>query len=120
MIARYKHVPVALVLAVAAGTFVQAATAQAPQARAAHAPSAAVLPFEQLERLAAREMAQVTELEVRDLVLKAKGYDARGMKVELLMDRRDGQVLSRRVKYPKHMQGQGGWPAPGVSGVQPR
>ncbi|TWT17461.1 hypothetical protein FQY83_16965 [Luteimonas marina] len=63
-----------------------------------------VLSFEQLERIAAREVPHITELEIKDLTLKVKGYDAQGMKLDVLLDRRDGYVLSRRVKYPKHMQ----------------
>lgn len=64
-----------------------------------------VLSFEQLERIAAREVAYISEIEVRDLLLKVKGHDAQGMKIELLMDRRDGQVMERKLKYPKHLRG---------------
>ncbi|PZQ33382.1 MAG: hypothetical protein DI562_01780 [Stenotrophomonas acidaminiphila] len=107
MTARSKHWTLALALAALAGLSVHVAVAQAPVPHPyvdAARPTAAVLPFEQLERIAAREIPHVTELEVRDLLLKAKGYDAQGMKVEVLLDRRDGYVLSRRVKVPKHMQ----------------
>ena len=109
MATRLKYASIALALALIAGYFSQSATAQSQGYRAdprvtAPRPAAPVLPFERLERLASSEIAHVTELEVRDLILKAKGYDAEGMKVEVLMDRRDGSVLSRRVKYPKHMQ----------------
>jgi hypothetical protein len=102
-----KHLILGLALAALAGLSVPVAVAQSPMPRShidTARPTAAVLPFEQLERIAAREIAHVTELEVRDLLLKAKGYDAQGMKVEVLLDRRDGYVLSRRVKMPKHMQ----------------
>ena len=105
MATRLKYASMALALALIAGYFPQSATAQSQGYRAdTSRPAAPVLPFERLERLASSEIAHVTELEVRDLILKAKGYDAEGMKVEVLMDRRDGSVLSRRVKYPKHMQ----------------
>lgn len=107
MTARAKYQTFALLLATLAGLSVHDAMAQTQAQRSypdTARPAAAVLPFEQLERIAAREIAQVTELEVRDLLLKAKGYDAQGMKVEVLLDRRDGYVLSRRVKVPKHLQ----------------
>lgn len=107
MIARSKHLIPALVLVALTGLFVHVALAQSSALRPhveTAPPATAVLPFEQLERIAAREMTHVTELEVRDLLLKAKGYDAQGMKVEILVDRRDGHVLSRRVKVPKHLQ----------------
>lgn len=119
MTTRFKYVSAALVLAALTGLFIQVATAQSSRYEAAHhegvsRPSAPVLPFEQLERIASREMAHVTELEVRDLLLKAKGYDSQGMKVEVLLDRRDGHVLSRQVKYPKHMQRYAPYTVPGV------
>lgn len=107
MTARTKHLTLALALAALAGLSGHVAFAQSAAPRPyveTTRPTAAVLPFEQLERIATREIAHVTELEVRDLLLKAKGYDAQGMKVEVLLDRRDGYVLSRRVKVPKHMQ----------------
>lgn len=107
----------AVALAALTGLFIHIAIAQTPAPRHYNEtarPTAAVLSFEQLERIAAREMAQVTELEVRDLLLKAKGYDAQGMKVELLLDRRDGYVLSRRVKVPKHLQRYAPYAAPAM------
>lgn len=117
MTARAKYLTFAVALAALVGLSAHVAFAQSPAPRPyvdSPRPTAAVLPFEQLERIAAREMAHVTELEVRDLLLKAKGYDAQGMKVEVLLDRRDGYVLSRRVKMPKHMQRHAPYPDPAV------
>ncbi|KAF1685671.1 hypothetical protein B1992_10730 [Pseudoxanthomonas broegbernensis] len=119
MTAWFKYVSIALLSAAASGLFVHGAAAQTGQPGPAYhegvvQPTAAVLPFEQLERIAAGEMAHVTELEVRDLLLKAKGFDAQGMKVEVLLDRRDGYVLSRRIKAPKHMQRYAPHPAPNL------
>jgi hypothetical protein len=118
MTARLKMLVLALALSGVSGLAIHTAVAQAPAPRAyvdtGPRPTAAVLPFEQLERLAAREIPHVTELEVRDLILKAKGHDAQGMKVEVLLDRRDGYVLSRKVKMPKHMQRYAPYPDPGA------
>jgi hypothetical protein len=117
MTARAKHLTFALALSALVGLSAHVAFAQSPAPRPyidTPRPTAAVLPFEQLERIAAREITHVTELEVRDLLLKAKGYDAQGMKVELLMDRRDGYVLSRKVKVPKHLQRYAPYPDPAV------
>lgn len=101
---RTLSVAAALVLAAGAGHVAAQGVGQRMDADASRFANVRVLSFEQLERIAAREMAQVVELEVKDLTLKAKGYDAQGMKVDVLLDRRDGYVLSRRVKYPKHMR----------------
>lgn len=105
---RIRNAAAVLGLAMAAGTVFQVASAQAPQAMGSAAtaarPTAKVLPFEQLERMAAREVPYITEIEIKDLLMEVEGRDAQGLKIELLMDRRDGQVLSRKVKYPKHAQ----------------
>lgn len=106
---RFKSLSIAAVLVYAGSFGAERAAAQGLD----HHPGAAtanqfanvrVLSFEQLERIAAREVPHITELEIKDLTLKVKGYDAQGMKLDVLLDRRDGYVLSRQVKYPKHMQ----------------
>lgn|GEM_PF-1079382 len=109
MNARFKCLSIAAVLVFAGSVGAERAAAQEsgyrPDAGTANSfANVRVLSFEQLERIAAREVPHITELEIKDLTLKAKGYDAQGMKVDVLLDRRDGYVLSRRVKYPKHMQ----------------
>lgn len=73
------------------------------------AAGADLLPFETLERRVTDLGLRVSKLEVRDLLLKAEGFDEFGRKVKLTLDRRTGEVLSRELKLPKHMRyGAGG------------
>jgi len=70
------------------------------------------LDFRELERLATREVPHIRKMEIRDALLKVDGYDAQGLKVKVYMDRRNGSVLSREIKYDKHGPfGRQGWPA---------
>jgi len=39
---------------------------------------------------------KVKEIEVRDLLAEVEGYDAQGREVELVLDRRSGEVLSHK------------------------
>lgn len=56
----------------------------------------ATISLADLERVAQNQGIQVKEMKVRDLLLKVEGYDAQGRKVELYLDRRNGEVLSRQ------------------------
>lgn len=40
----------------------------------------------------------IKEIEVEGLLAEVEGHDAQGRKVELTLDRRSGEVLSRKVK----------------------
>ncbi|MBE2293285.1 MAG: PepSY domain-containing protein [Xanthomonadaceae bacterium] len=101
---RFNQVAMALLVAVAGSAAMDTAMAQAAPARTEAAPR--TLSLDQIERIASKEIGgQVVELEVEGLTVEAEGYDAQGRKVEVLLDRRDGSVLSRKVKVPKHMRG---------------
>jgi len=39
---------------------------------------------------------KVKEIEVRDLLAEVEGYDAQGREVELVLDRRSGELLSHK------------------------
>ncbi|HKS58375.1 MAG TPA: PepSY domain-containing protein [Steroidobacteraceae bacterium] len=39
----------------------------------------------------------IREIELRDHVAEIEGRDAQGRKIELLVDRRSGEILSRKV-----------------------
>jgi hypothetical protein len=39
----------------------------------------------------------IREIELRDNVAEIEGHDAQGRKIELLVDRRSGEILSRKV-----------------------
>lgn len=56
----------------------------------------ATISLADLERVVQNQGIQVKEMKVRDLLLKVEGYDAQGRKVELMLDRRNGEVLSRQ------------------------
>lgn len=53
--------------------------------------------IENLEEIAQQQGIRVREMKVRDLLLKVEGVDAQGRKVELILDRRTGEVMSRRL-----------------------
>ena len=53
-----------------------------------------------LADLESRMLAQgisIREIELRDLVAEVEGRDASGRKIELLVDRRSGEILSRKI-----------------------
>jgi hypothetical protein len=67
---------------------------------AAPAPAAAtgqpLLSLTEIEQLLKDQGVRVSELEVKDRVVEAEGHDADNREVELLIDRRSGEILSRR------------------------
>ncbi len=115
-----------LALAVAcAGASMPTLAFQSPQPGPRPVPMENARDFRELERLALVEVPYIKKMEIRDALLKVDGYDAQGLKVKVYMDRRNGNVLSREVKYDKHGPfGRHGWaqypqsayPAPPVGG----
>jgi hypothetical protein len=71
-----------------------------PTAPVTPAPVAAnaqpTLSLTEIEQLLKDQGVRVTELEVKDRVVEAEGYDAENREVELLVDRRTGEILSRK------------------------
>ena len=56
--------------------------------------------FSSLGDIESRLTAQgikIREIELRDLVVEVEGRDAQGRKVELLVDRRNGEILSQKL-----------------------
>jgi hypothetical protein len=112
MFIRHRPVKSALVAAtvalVGAGTIAFAQqppaveAADAPPAVSAPAPDAvpstgkAPLGLSQIESLLQKQGIRVQEMEVRDHVVEAEGRDASNREVELIVDRRTGEILSRR------------------------
>jgi Peptidase propeptide and YPEB domain len=94
-----------LALAAAAGTAAAglgvAALAQTtpanPPAPSSTPASANVLSLGELESRLSAQGITIREIEVRDLLVEVEGYDAEGRKVELLVDRRSGETLSRKL-----------------------
>lgn len=51
-----------------------------------------------LERVVENQGVHVKSAKVRDLLLRVEGVDAQGRKVELMVDRRTGEILSRQLQ----------------------
>ena len=88
------------------GTFAGPAVAQQPAVEVAAAPAAAPAPaasramlsLTEIEKLVNAQGVRVTELEVKDNVVEVEGRDKTNREVELLVDRRSGEILTRKVE----------------------
>ena len=65
--------------------------AQAP------ATSSNVLSIADIETRMTAQGISIREIELRDLVAEVEGRDANGRKIELLVDRRSGEILSKKL-----------------------
>jgi hypothetical protein len=75
------------------------ATAPAPVSTTPTTPAASakrMLGLNEIEAILQKAGIKVHELEVRDAVVEAEGHDANQREVELVVDRRSGEILSRR------------------------
>jgi len=52
----------------------------------------------ELEQRGVSEGITVTEIEIKQRLAEVEGYDAQQRKVELVIDRQTGEILSRQVK----------------------
>src|SRR5688572_16296126 len=68
----------------------------AQTAPAASATAADVLGLGEIESRLTAQGITIREIEVRERVLEVEGRDAQGRKVELLLDRRSGEILSSK------------------------
>lgn len=83
------HAAIASILIAGAGVAVaQAANPTTP---------ANVLSIADIESRMVAQGITIKEIELKDLVAEVEGRDATGQKVELLVDRRSGDILSRKV-----------------------
>lgn len=74
--------------------------APAPAAAPAGASAAGVrqmLSLSEIEKLASAQGVRVSELEVKDNVVEVEGRDSGNREVKLLVDRRSGEILSRKL-----------------------
>jgi hypothetical protein len=93
---RFSGATLAAALALAATPFLSFAQEPAvTPAPAATTPE--VLSLTEIESRLKAEGIRVKEIEVKDKVLEVEGYTAQGAKVELIVDRRSGEILSRRA-----------------------
>jgi hypothetical protein len=65
-------------------------------AGAQQASSPALLSLGDIESRLTAQGITIQEIELRDTVVEVEGRDAEGRKVELLVDRRNGEILSRK------------------------
>jgi carbamoylphosphate synthase large subunit len=91
-----------LVLAALIGTSALASTASAQTFQEAHISTAGAMSLDEIERRVSAQGLRVTEIEIKDLLVEVEGYDAQGRKVKQVLDRRSGEVLSQKIKLPKH------------------
>lgn len=75
---------------------IQAGAQTVPPAAPAAA-TANVLSLGEIESRLTAQGITIREIELRDLVAEVEGRDAQGRKVELLLDRRSGEILSRKL-----------------------
>ena len=66
-------------------------------AGAQQASSPALLSLGDIESRLTAEGITIQEIELRDTVVEVEGRDDQGRKVELLVDRRNGEILSRKL-----------------------
>ena len=77
----------------------------APAVAPAAAPTAgapterAMLSLTDIESRLKAQGLRTTEMEVRDRVLKVEARDANNREIDLLVDRRSGEILSRKVEH---------------------
>jgi len=91
---RRKFLP-AIAAAVAAGSAL--AFAAAPSyGQDQPAAGAKTLSLAELESGLTAQGLKVTEMDIKDLLLEVEAYDANGKEIELVLDRRTGEILSRR------------------------
>jgi hypothetical protein len=63
----------------------------------APATAEALLTLTEVEQLLKDKGLRMTEFEVKDRVVEAEGYDAQNRKVEILVDRRSGEILRQEL-----------------------
>lgn len=83
------------VTAPAAGA--QATPATPEQTAAPAAGATKLLSLTEIESRLTAQGIRVSEMEVHDKVLEVEGRDAQGRKIDLIVDRRNGEILSRKL-----------------------
>lgn len=90
----FRTLPASALIAVAALTVsVPLALAQTTPA----SPPANSLTLAEIETRLASEGLTIHELEVRDRLVEVEAYDANGREIDLVIDRRTGEIVSRKL-----------------------
>lgn len=76
---------------------VQAQSPETSDTQRSQTTPAGVLSLGEIETRLSAQGITIRELEVRDLVVEVEGRDAKGQKVEVIIDRRSGEVLSQKM-----------------------
>lgn len=76
----------------ALGILAEPAVAQQPSSEQS---TSALLSIAEIERKVSAAGLQVTDIELRERVAEVEGKDGSGRKVEWIVDRHDGRILSR-------------------------
>ena len=66
-------------------------------AQSTAAPPTEVLTLAELETRLTEQGISIREIELKEAVAEVEGHDTAGRKVELLIDRRSGEILSRKL-----------------------
>lgn len=88
-------------LALAAATAGLVSIPGQASAQTARASTAGLLNMAEIERRATAEGIVVTEIETENRLAEVEGRDAQQRKVELVIDRKTGEVLQRKTKQRK-------------------
>lgn len=85
----------AVLIVSGSGAAARAQTASVEESAKVTVPANALSVGDIESRLTAQGI-KVKEIEVRDLLAEVEGYDAQGREVELVIDRRSGELLSHK------------------------
>lgn len=80
---------------VAGGVWAQNAPEKSAPEKLVNVP-ANVLSVGDIESRLGAQGIKVKEIEVRDLLAEVEGYDAQGREIEVVVDRRNGEILSHK------------------------
>lgn len=97
-----RFITYGIALTMGAGLAAASVVASAQQTGRSAAPNGSYLSAGDVERRAVAEgVAVITEIELEDRLAEVEGRDAQQRKVELVIDRRTGEVLQRKVKQAR-------------------
>ncbi|MEX2050576.1 MAG: PepSY domain-containing protein [Steroidobacteraceae bacterium] len=81
---------------VVAGAGVLAVAAQPSPVATGSPTGTPMVSLTEIETRLAAEGVKIREMELREFVVEIEGHDAEGREIELVVDRRSGETLSRR------------------------
>ena len=91
-----RTVMLATIVAIAGGAGAAAWAQSTPVEKTGVTIPAGVLSLADIESRLAAQGIKVKEIEVRDLLAEVEGYDAQGREIEVVIDRRNGEMLAHK------------------------